>query len=443
MPISPFVRSRGQAPVALAALAAVTLDAQAPDTTTDVWRHASRRFAFAESYVALDAYQLGTATLPGDPGNRAATIATPRSVSPRLSIGAMHFWGHADLHVSFVPGANARRALDETDRPNAALRPGLETGVRVYPLALRPDGIPRPFVGIGFQRLRVARVGAAGEGADLALVRFPMQVGFAARRRNLIVQAGAHAITDRDFRYAIEPGMPAAATLPRLALWFGVQRTFETTRQLTAQVADGREAAREQRLRAAGQLRGPYVGIGASTATMVGGSGWNRAVRPELGVRLPGAIFPELALGWEDPDRRIALQLMGRRWTLAQEAYGLRQSMSRASVAVELLRFLGDYHGFVPYVGVALGGDRLRLTESWNADADTTGRAAAQSRAAWHVVPGAVIGWDIRPRRTERIVLRTNLRLAPGARLAIAEGRAASFAHLEFNFIQVVWYPRR
>lgn len=426
----------------LLSLAAMPLAAQTPRDTADSARvrAAERRFAFAETYLGADLLRAGAATLPAGGG---ATLAAPVAVVPRVTIGGLHFWGHADFHVSFVLGPDVRARLEGDGTPAAALRPGLETGARWYPLALRPDGRPRPFVGLGWQRLDVTARTAAGDGAATTLVRFPLQAGLSLRTGRTTLQAGVHIHLDRDFRYAAGPGRVADGTVPAGAVWLGVQRHFDGTRTLARPVAGGQEAEREARLRRAGRLSGPFVGLGVSTATAIGTSSWNAAERPELGARLPGTVFPEIAAGWEWPDRQLAVSLVARRWTLAQDAYGLSQAQSRASVALEALRFLGDYHGFVPFVGVSLGRDHLRLREAFAPGAVTTDRAAAVVRADSPWIPGLVVGWDIQPTRTQSIVLRTNLRYAPTAALPMPDGRSSSFAHFEFNFIQVVWHPRR
>ena len=54
-----------------------------------------------------------------------------------------------------------------------------------------------------------------------------------------------------------------------------------------------------------------------------------------------------------------------------------------------------------------------------------------------------VFGWDIRPSvRGDWWLLRTNLRYFPKLQLNYGQN-ALSFQHLEFNFIQFVWYPQK
>ncbi|MEZ4930891.1 MAG: hypothetical protein R2788_02010, partial [Saprospiraceae bacterium] len=56
---------------------------------------------------------------------------------PRLSIGGIHFWGHADFYVTFPLSF-----LAVTDKPAAFEKMkylhGIETGAKVYPWAIGP-----------------------------------------------------------------------------------------------------------------------------------------------------------------------------------------------------------------------------------------------------------------------------------------------------------------
>ena len=101
---------------------------------------------------------------------------------------------------------------------------------------------------------------------------------------------------------------------------------------------------------------------------------------------------------------------------------------------LETYKFLGDYHGFVPYVGPTLAYEDLTFT-------DTDGNVSRTVQAK-KVAIGIIFGWDIRLSRAESWLLRTNLRYTPNLHL-MAEGKKVQFDQLEFNFIQFVWFPGR
>lgn len=74
------------------------------------------------------------------------------SLMPRLTIGGIHFWGHADFYVtfplSFLTLQDAPAGIEELE-----VYQGVETGMRLYPLKLQASRVS-PFVGISFRRLR-------------------------------------------------------------------------------------------------------------------------------------------------------------------------------------------------------------------------------------------------------------------------------------------------
>jgi hypothetical protein len=110
--------------------------------------------------------------------------------------------------------------------------------------------------------------------------------------------------------------------------------------------------------------------------------------------------------------------------------------VERRSLALEGFKFLGDYHGFAPFIGGGLSIDRLHLKES---DSEILIRDERQQ----HISPLLVFGWDIRPGiKSDPWLLRTNLRYAPLLNFETGSGNL-SLQHLEFNFIQFVVYPGR
>lgn len=57
--------------------------------------------------------------------------------------------------------------------------------------------------------------------------------------------------------------------------------------------------------------------------------------------------------------------------------------------------------------------------------------------------PGITFGWDIAPGKTsEALLLRTNLRWYPFSKIEI-DHKAFHLSQLEYNLIQVVFYPGR
>ena len=67
----------------------------------------------------------------------------------------------------------------------------------------------------------------------------------------------------------------------------------------------------------------------------------------------------------------------------------------------------------------------------------------SQQQTTTAIEPGLTFGWDIVPGKTnEALILRTNLRWYPFSEFEV-NGRKFNFSQLEYNLIQVVFYPER
>lgn len=388
------------------------LPAQAPTDSI------ARRYAFAEMFVGGDVQALPGATSGGP--------AVPGRMAPRLTIGGLHFWGHADFAVTFPLGLATR----DEGAARTMVSTGVETRGRWYLRPRRGDGIS-PFVGGGLGGLDL-RIGDGPLDARL----LPMgQAGLVWRRGRTLYEVGWSARPRESFRYPTARTTTAPVVPSSHAVFVGAHRLFETTRGLEPLVRSGAWGRREERLRAAGKLNGPSIALGVSSPILTGSSAFNRAERPWLARRAPGAPMLDLGLGWYHDGLDAHVNLAWRQARFDTEAFGFAQRSTRRSLAVEAFKFLGDYHGFVPFVGPVVGLERLAVRET-----DAGVRVTDVTRRL--VAPGVTFGWDIRPTRAQSWLLRTNLRWFPSLRVPL-EGGTQSLDQLEFNFIQLVWYPGR
>ena len=119
-----------------------------------------------------------------------------------------------------------------------------------------------------------------------------------------------------------------------------------------------------------------------------------------------------------------------------RNALGFLQEIERKSFNLEAYKFLFDYHGFVPYVGIGVGFENISVSES------DQGRSLPTTIYN-KLSPNITFGWDIRPSvKGDWWILRTNLRYFPLLSIE-RQSRKLSLQHLEFNFIQFVFYPQR
>lgn len=351
---------------------------------------------------------------------------------PRLSIGGIHFWGHADFYVTFPLSF-----LALTDRPPAFEKlkylHGIETGARVYPLPLGPRRL-RPFAGISFRSETFGFERPDDnfpEGYPLRQ-RFvaPLQAGLTYASKKFLLTAGMHYIFNREQDYFLDGNNTGKVRFNPLSVSLSVYRYFDLDAGARAPKGVSQENIKHYLLDRYGRLSGFYWGIGPSAALQVSRSDFFQEKYPQFAGRLTGGIMPDLTFGYHfhKPDMNFGLsyRTMGDRLRAIEDDIRLR----RHSAGVEAYKFLFNYLGFVPFAGISINAEQLSATVNGNRYAD------------FKLAPGIVFGWDIRVTRTGTSLLRTNLRWAPNLHLSV-EGEKIMFNHLEFNFIQYVHYIGR
>jgi hypothetical protein len=386
-----------------------------PDTSDSV----DRRLRFAETFWGIDA-----SAVPA--GRFGDAQSLPGRVFPRMSIGGLHFWGHADFAVVFPLTQGTR----DSEFGRSSLSTGVETRGRWYLRPARTDGLS-PFIGGGLSALDLR----IGDGPREYRMQPTAQAGLVYRHRRTMFELGWSARPVPDIIYPTSRTEAVAVRPSAHSVWLGAHRLFETTAGIAPVIRSGEWAEREQSLRVAGRLSGPTVAIGLSSPILTGSGARNRESRLWLAERARARPMLDVGVGWylDGPD--LQLNVAWRRARFDNAAFNFGQRMQRQSVALEGFTFLGDYHGFVPFIGPVFSLDRLALREH---DAGSTVTDVSRDLLA----AGVVFGWDIRPTRAGDWLLRTNLRWFPRLRLDVNSSTQA-FDQLEFNFIQLVWFPRR
>lgn len=366
--------------------------------------------------------------------DRVANAAFPATLTPRLMIGGTHFWGHVDFYVSFPLG----NVLPDEVAPGTEVsrQPGVETGFKLYPWRIERGRVV-PFVGtaLGTPRLQLTQQDGAGasQGRNLAV----FNGGLTYQVSNLILEAGARYAPHVDMRYALSRDQFATFVLPRWSSYLSARWMLETTLSAEEPYQDGRVEAQKGRMLAKGELSGWSVALGPSASFALGArrSTYNHGERAFLADHGGSGIFPDFGVGYYHYPWDAHLNLAYRGYRSQVSAYEFEQTVRRRALTLEAFKFLGDYHGFVPFIGPAVSLEQWTLTDQ---DRGST----VYEQQGEHVLPGITFGWDIRPTETQSVILRTNLRYTPFRLDTPNEGFL--FMHqLEFNFIQVVIYPER
>jgi hypothetical protein len=364
--------------------------------------------------------------------NGALSDFTPHpALVPRINIGGTHFWGHTNFYIS-IPVANV---LDSSVPfgGDYTFNPGVETGLRVYPWRIEEKKI-RPFVGAAFAVTDWQQNSNRGSGAFAHQARYPVQLGLTYQRKQLLFELGAGQFFNNESDYYVGPNETVSIALPSTYFWLGCNWQIETTLSAESSWQNGRTAATVERLEEKRALSGWSVAVGPSSAFVQGSAPRNEKLYPAIGEHRGTPIFPEFGLGYYYYPWDAHINLAFRANRSERSAYEATQLLQRRAVTLEAYKFLFDYHGFVPFIGPHLSREWLSLEETVQRSTPYKG-----SEVQW--VPGITFGWDIRPNQLQGFILRTNLRYTPTQNIGPEGG--VSFQQLEFNFIQMVFYPGR
>jgi len=338
----------------------------------------------------------------------------------RLIIGGTHFWGHADFYVAFTVWSKSE----------SNFKTGVETGARYFPFRIQHKKF-RPFIGVSW----VTTSFKQGNGVYLSRNKFPASTGFVFNYRNHLFEIGAGYNYNNSDSYYINRTTSIPIRTQPFWISAGYKFMIETTVGAERNWQNGRTKAVTDTLSKYGRLNGFTLGVGPSSAMFLRKSSHNKVAAPYIDNPKSGNVFPEFSIGYYLHRSDLQFNLSYRRITSEIGAYGFSQKLVRKAVTFETYKFLGDYHGFVPFAGLAFSYEDLSVRET-----DITDVEISTFKG---VKPGIVFGWDIRPDRLQSWYLRTNLRWFPGLNVNMKSGGSVSFDQLEFNFIQLVIFPER
>lgn len=406
------------------------LSAQSIDTVYSV-SYLKKSTSFAWTTFGADVLTIGSGRTDYQTpdGELRQTFFGP-AASPRLTIGGVHFWGHADFYVTFPLPV---RVSDEPGVFSAMrYRHGIETGVRVYPFRLQPGRVS-PYIGTGFRLLSYGHQTAGSSYLhgfpEVQRMLVPIQAGLTYTTAKYLFTAGVHYQTTRELPYAMSPTSFGKTSFSPVSVNIGVVRYVDTDRELASARAADQLNIKHELLRRNRRLSAWYAGLGPSAAMPrpLGRSSYIQRYRPYLRGESMGSFMPDLAAGryFHKVDLNVGVSYR----TMGVQANGFDASVRfrRHSFMVESYKYLFNYLGFAPYVGPTFSLERLSM--------DDTGQRFQETKPAL----GLIFGWDIRVTSTEANLLRTNLRWVPKLHMN-ANGEQVRFDNIEFNFIQYVHY---
>ena len=354
------------------------------------------------------------------------------TLMPRLTIGGIHFWGHADFYVtlplSFLTLQNIPNNLERLE-----VYQGVETGMRLYPLKLQPQRLS-PFVGVSFRRFRFLQESeeSNSENGVPSNGRFvyPIQFGLTYTSDKWHISASGYYIHQDEFNYFISPAERAEVQLNPLSFNLSLLRYIDSDRNMRRPRVVAQINRNYNVLKSKNLLSSWFFGIGPSAALQMTKSPYLQENFPFFYDDYAASILPDLTFGRYfhkvDANVNLSYRTYGEKYRGFDNAISTR----RHSVGAESVKFLFNYLGFVPFAGPILSYENLRTS--------VNGIDYQEDKLAL----GITFGWDIRLTKTGTSLLRTNLRYYPNLHMGVDGGRMM-FDALEFNFIQWVQFIGR
>ena len=315
-------------------------------TDAQVYLEKQTRHRFAQLTLGLD-YQssLGGQTTYLNGSGTSLKTSLPAIGRPRFIIGGTHFWGHADFYVAiplFTPSA-------KTADLEVTYTSGVETVFKYYPWRITDKRV-RPFAGFSLAPFYFRQSPDNKEvlGPEKQHFNVPLIAGVTYQHKRYLLELGLNYNYANEINYFLSRTTQATIQTPPLYVYFALKYSLETTLSAETPWESGSTAKITQELAARGQLNNFFFGAAMSSAWWLGNSSYNQSQRPFV-KGYGTSIMPDFTVGyyWHRPDFNIALNYRGYRGSAA--AYGIRQSLARKSIGFEITKFLGDYHGFVPF----------------------------------------------------------------------------------------------
>jgi hypothetical protein len=389
------------------------------------------RYQFAHTYVGIESEYLpqsgNFSTLNTD--GTFDTKSLPSFSSTRFVIGGTHFWDHADFYVS-IPLLEFATG----ESKDAFIGNGVLTGFRYFPFKIKPNSI-RPFAGVGFAGADLRIKGAQGEGPTANNRQWYYEGGVSYRYKgNKLFDFGVRYFDNKSYNYANSKTTFEKTELNNLNFMFSYKRLFDFTQNYgKPDMKDYLKKAYDA-LESEKGLSAFSFGIGFSATIPLEKIEYTERIG-FLNQQTTKNGNLDLGVAYYIHKWDAAARISFRPLKQKETAYGYTTQMRTNSFAFEAFKFLGDYHGFVPFVGPYAGLNNYNYKETDRGDkvVDFT-----ENKLAY----GLVFGWDIRLSDVDYLILRTNLRYTPDLNYK-KEGLSFTNNQIEFNFIQLVFYPER
>ena len=400
-------------------------------THAQVYAEQKTQHRFAQSYIGLN-----TQVIPSS-GRlifENQEYQFPTTAIPRLTMGGLHFWGKLDFNMNLpLTRFGETRITEDTE---ATFTSGADLSARFYPWRLI-DGKLRPYVGLSFNTMSLSvdnkNSGQRFEGFITYSLLGGVSITYKGWQVNSEMMFLPH--NGRDF-YSNQQDKHEFK-LPSSYFSLGIVRFFDFTLGEEKPKLSGKTKALEEKVLSKGKskLNSISLGIAPNGSYFLKSPSFSDELKS-----LPkhkGSFNFEYNLGYLLHKQKLHFGLTYRNYSANAVSYELEHVVRREALSFEAIKFVANYHGFVPFVGATLSAER------WATGLFINDIQQGETSRSQIFSPGIIFGWDIRPSPTDVWVLRTNLRYYPYQEINDGATGRARVDQFEFNFIQFVFYPNR
>jgi hypothetical protein len=384
------------------------------------------RYRFAETYVGFETEFVSEKNhfnFYNNEGIKRKGLI-PSTITPRILIGGTHFWGHADFYISIPISQiriNGNKELFSTNN--------VYTGFRLLPWKLKNNAV-RPYVGVGFNSKKVK----LENGPIYANMQWFFEGGINYRFKNRILGLEMKYFPQNEFYTAISRTEFENLSLSNYSFSLSYKIAFDGSANYSSEHAKKYTQTIYDKAQQSGALSTFSLGLGLSALIPLDETEL-ASQKAFFNDEIESTLTLDLGVGYYSNPLDATVRVSYRPLKQEEIAFDYNYKLVKHSLALEAFKFIGDYHGFVPFIGPYVSMDHYRLKETDHGNKIIDEKS---NRLGY----GVVFGWDIRLTDTDYLILRTNLRYTPEMGYK-SNGYKFTSEQLEFNFIQFVYYPER
>ncbi|WP_236974084.1 hypothetical protein [Membranihabitans maritimus] len=356
----------------------------------------------------------------------------PTNAIPRLNIGGLHFWGKWDFNMNIPLKSLADKSISQGAKIHFSS--GADLSARYYPWPLL-DKKFRPFVGLSFNTMQLSleniNIGKRVEG----FITSSLLTGFSYSYKGWQVNTEWMFLPQNGRNFYSNLEQKHQYKLPDSYFSIGIVKPFDFTLSEEKPKLSGKTKAIEELLIKNGKLNSFSIGIAANGSYFFKSPPFSDELRSL--PRHKGSFNMEYSLGYFLHKQRIHLGLTYRTYRSNSVSYNLEHVIRRRAISLEGFKFIWNYNGFVPFIGISLS------SEKWATGLFLNDKQQGKTSRSNMFSPGLIFGWDISPSSIDTWVLRTNLRYYPYQKINDGVSDKIRVDQFEFNFIQFVFYPDR